>query len=65
MLRIFLWTLIKVQKAWLRLRLAWLDFWIWGARNRLREVTEWEQREIREAFFGTCREGWPRESDDA
>ena len=44
---IFLWLLIKAQKALLRLRLAWLSCRRWGLRNRLRELETamWYARE--------------------
>lgn len=44
---VFLYVLIKIQKAILRVRLGWIAFLRWGARNRLREIETamWYARE--------------------
>jgi hypothetical protein len=51
----FLWCLIKLQKARLRIKLAWIDFWRWGARERLREIAAWERREIQDLWRETSK----------
>lgn len=63
-MRSFLWCFIEAQKAIMRVRIAWIDFWRWGARGRLRELDEWERRELADAWR-QARERWRQQGSVA
>ena len=46
---------IRARKLWLRVRIAWLDALIWGARNRLRELRAAERVETQDQWRETRR----------